>query len=646
MTFNRLIAVFLLLMASAWVALANGQPLFMADTSAYVRGPDFAAVYLFGDKVATSWTQERTLHRAEHSSQHVNSESPDKDMSLNAPFDKAVLSGRSIFYGALLYIGHLTSQLWLSVFAQAAIFLYLSYTLVIKCLRLSFLTFFCATSAIVIITPVSFFISLLMPDVFASFLILATIILAGFWDALKPRDRIIVSAIILYSALTHTSHLLLLIFLGAVFACTCYITERNTKTFRSFSKRATVLTAIILIGFLGELAFLFGAHYTVGADPVRPPFVMARVIADGPGYQFLQKHCATKHYVVCNYIDRLPTPSLTFLWSTDPKTGVFSVADLTTRAALSAEQNSFVFDVVRSDPIGLISSAAKNFIRQLTMVGLNEFFSDQKQLETFKAKLPHSYFDELLRSRVIFHGWILPFANAWYSLIYILSTLGLLLTCAFWPLVQFHKKSDTFPQPQWLHMLTISVAAIVFNAAICGVLSEPTGRYQARISWIPLFVILLMIGSLWGARSPAENESEFVRGLAERLPRPLRFLGVGGIGLLTDIGTFTIIVAFGPHALIARLGSLAIATLVTWRLNRTLTFDRSGRRQRDEALRYTMVTIVAQGTSYAIFAALVLTVLAAMPQVAIVIGAAVGALLSYKGHHLLSFAPKVIHSHS
>ena len=89
MTFNRLIAVFLLLMASAWVALVNGQPLFMADTSAYVRGPDFAAVYLFGDKVATSWTQERTLHRAEHSSQHVNSESPDQAMSMNAPFDKA-----------------------------------------------------------------------------------------------------------------------------------------------------------------------------------------------------------------------------------------------------------------------------------------------------------------------------------------------------------------------------------------------------------------------------------------------------------------------------------------------------------------------------------------------------------------------------
>lgn len=156
-----------------------------------------------------------------------------------------------------------------------------------------------------------------------------------------------------------------------------------------------------------------------------------------------------------------------------------------------------------------------------------------------------------------------------------------------------------------------------------------------------------MIANLWKAYSPAKNEPEFARRLAERLPRPVRFLGVGGIGLITDLGAFTVIIAaFGPHALIARLGSLAIATLVTWWLNRELTFDRSGRRPHEEAMRYAAVTAVAQGTSYAVFAALVLTVLATLPQVAIVIGAAIGALLSYNGHRLLSFAPKTVHSHS
>jgi putative flippase GtrA len=136
------------------------------------------------------------------------------------------------------------------------------------------------------------------------------------------------------------------------------------------------------------------------------------------------------------------------------------------------------------------------------------------------------------------------------------------------------------------------------------------------------------------------DRADRLRQLAERLPRPLRFLGVGGLGLITDLGAFTIIAALGPHALIARLGSIAVATLVTWRLNRALTFDRSGRRQYEEAVRYAIVTALAQGTSYAVFAALVLTVLGSLPQAAIVIGAAVGALISYNGHRLLSFAPK------
>ncbi|WP_244601573.1 MULTISPECIES: GtrA family protein [Rhodoplanes] len=127
--------------------------------------------------------------------------------------------------------------------------------------------------------------------------------------------------------------------------------------------------------------------------------------------------------------------------------------------------------------------------------------------------------------------------------------------------------------------------------------------------------------------------------LLARLPRPLRFLGVGGVGLLTDLSVFTAIPQHLDHPLTVRLVSLAVATLVTWRLNRALTFAASGRRQHAEAMRYAVVTAVAQGTSYAVFAALVLTVLGAIPQAATVIGAAIAALVSYNGHRLYAFAP-------
>ena len=131
-----------------------------------------------------------------------------------------------------------------------------------------------------------------------------------------------------------------------------------------------------------------------------------------------------------------------------------------------------------------------------------------------------------------------------------------------------------------------------------------------------------------------------VRRLFAVLPRPLRFLGVGGLGLITDLAVFTLIIAHSPHPLLARLVSLAIATLVTWRLNRALTFDRSGRRTADEAMRYAAVAVSAQAVSYAVFAAFVVTALFAVPQLAVIVGAACGALVSYCGQALFAFRPR------
>jgi putative flippase GtrA len=140
-----------------------------------------------------------------------------------------------------------------------------------------------------------------------------------------------------------------------------------------------------------------------------------------------------------------------------------------------------------------------------------------------------------------------------------------------------------------------------------------------------------------GAARSAAGDHDPVRRLAEMLPRPLRFLGVGGLGLITDLAIFTVLIGHGLHPLLARLVSLAVATVVTWRLNRALTFDRSGRRTVHEAMRYAAVAASAQAVSYAVFAVLVVTVFKAMPQLAVLVGAAIGAFFSYKGQALFAF---------
>jgi putative flippase GtrA len=135
----------------------------------------------------------------------------------------------------------------------------------------------------------------------------------------------------------------------------------------------------------------------------------------------------------------------------------------------------------------------------------------------------------------------------------------------------------------------------------------------------------------------ALGEHDAVRSFFGFLPRPLRFFAVGVIGLTVDLAVFTLAVAHIPQPLLARLLSLGVATFITWRLNRALTFERSGRRPGDEALRYAAVAASAQAMSYAVFAVLVLTVCAAVPQLALLGGSAIAALVSYKGQALFAF---------
>jgi hypothetical protein len=170
-------------------------------------------------------------------------------------------------------------------------------------------------------------------------------------------------------------------------------------------------------------------------------------------------------------------------------------ADSNTRRTLASEQLSFVFAVFRFDPVGLTTSMIRDFIDQLSTVGITEFFPHQGNMQYFKEKLPDYYFNALLHSNIISRHWIRTAGNEWYALVYFMSIVGLVLTWASWPLV-LQNKSGVFSKAKWSYILTLAVAGI-FNAAICGVLSEPNPRYQARISWIPLFVLIVMIANIW-----------------------------------------------------------------------------------------------------------------------------------------------------
>ncbi len=124
-----------------------------------------------------------------------------------------------------------------------------------------------------------------------------------------------------------------------------------------------------------------------------------------------------------------------------------------------------------------------------------------------------------------------------------------------------------------------------------------------------------------------------------RLPAFVRFGFVGMAGLFSDTLMFTALTLNGWHPFVARLFSLAFATLVTWSLNRRITFDRQPRKVGNEASRYVLVTLVAQGISYSVFVTLITIFPHVLHQLWLFAGAVTGAVFSFNGHRLVSFAP-------
>jgi putative flippase GtrA len=125
------------------------------------------------------------------------------------------------------------------------------------------------------------------------------------------------------------------------------------------------------------------------------------------------------------------------------------------------------------------------------------------------------------------------------------------------------------------------------------------------------------------------------------LRRIISFLSIGLVGLAVDSLCYALIFGASKQAALSRFASLCLATPVTWALNRWLTFSASGRTKRREALRYGVVTGVAQ--SFNLFFFMFLRWL--RPDIAdqwlIIASAVTAAGLSFSGHFLFSFAPTI-----
>jgi putative flippase GtrA len=113
---------------------------------------------------------------------------------------------------------------------------------------------------------------------------------------------------------------------------------------------------------------------------------------------------------------------------------------------------------------------------------------------------------------------------------------------------------------------------------------------------------------------------------------------VGLVGLSIDTGMFASLKHLGWGNAGARALSIALATCVTWRLNRRFTFQAQGAGDAFELSRYTIVVLLAQGVSYSTFLGICAAWPRLPPMFALLAGNAIAAGFSFYGQRFFTFA--------
>jgi hypothetical protein len=466
-----------------WPLLLNADYLYFHDTAAYLRYPAEAFRRLLGVESALSVSLSAAAAGAP--------EAAGAPAAAGAPpaaggAEDTVAAGRSIYYGAMLYAGALLGGLWIGILVQlgcVALALHMTLDALLGPERRRL--FPPVVAALAVLTPLPFFVCYLMPDVFAGIAILAVANLFALDPGPGPGRRLLWFGLLAMALLFHTSHVAVaLLMLAPAAALAWFLLGRSPW------RAASTVALAIGAGVLGELLFAQVVEAVYGAPPLRPPFLMARLLSGEPGHAYLAATCPENGFRICAWLPRLPADSDLFLWSADPERGIYGIADAATRRALAAEQMALVTGVLRFDPLGQLAVSLGAFAEQLGRFGLQEFAYDDSMRSKLADMLPTAERMAFVGSALYRGAFPLGLADALIRLAVAAAAAYLVWTAV----VVRRPPPGSAPDAALPTFAVILIGGVVANAAVTGILSTPHDRYQARVIWlIPLLAMIVLL---------------------------------------------------------------------------------------------------------------------------------------------------------
>jgi len=382
---------------------------------------------------------------------------------------------RSPVYSFFLRFGGAAESLWWIVILQAAMTAFVTVETA-RTLRpnMSVAVFLGIAALLTVATGLPWYVGQIEPDCFAAIAVLSAYLLAFHAPAL---GRVRVALLIFIAALAtgaHPSHLGLTAGL-AICAAVYALVSRKSDWPRA---NATLPAA----GFALGLGLVLAANYHFTDDffisRAGPDFEFARLVQDGIAKRDLDAICPTVHLKLCPYRNQFPKTADEWLWSDSP----FNNALMRFEGA-AAESQYVVRDSLVRLPWANLKAAVFDAATQFASFATGDQIEPQAWIlyPDIRRTIPRQL-DAYMHSRQQEDEIAFGPINIVHEPIGWLGLIGIVAGLVLAIRARARRQAILFG---------VVLTALIGNAVICGVMSNPHNRYQSRLIWLPVFALCL-----------------------------------------------------------------------------------------------------------------------------------------------------------
>lgn len=499
----------------AWVALAAavlllpalvwGRPFVFGDTAYYWGwgGDILEALQRPWPGPGQPWVGGRTLHGwgfATH------------DASLaDLRFNLTWLTARSAFYAVPFRLLTNAGGLWLVAAVQALVAAWaLKVAMRATAPTTSGLVYVAGVAALTAVSSIGFEVGYAMPDLFGGLAVLSATLLTTMPDRIGRIERAGLMGLIVYAVLAHSENSLNMAAAATLGALVCW---RAGAGWRGVLDRVTPTILALVIG----LAVAAGGGAVLGkafGRPVHmPPFPAGRMLADGAAQAYLRQTCPGAPLAACDLAGKPPADIEYYLWvypleappsaqqANDNRYTLTQFDRLSTRHVTNAEadqrerfvreQGRLVLGGLKANGVGEARAALLSGVLAVINFGVGHDFDTLVLMAPTGQSGLRDRLDALTPGGVECVSQTTSCGRFDLGAVPPVQYAGVLIALVFLIACGFIRGAA--PTGELPNLLTLSLGLVLANAVICGVLSGPYARYQARVEWIiPLGALLLL----------------------------------------------------------------------------------------------------------------------------------------------------------